>query len=252
MAEWSHDKTVERVEELADLLGIRNLLFRKVSEISGGEAQRVGLARALAKQPSLLLLDEPLSALDPQLRERLQAEIRRIQKKVKITTIYVTHSQDEAFALSDRVAIINDGRIEQVGTPEELYDRPANEFVAQFLGSGNVLSGTVKQSDSGELYTEIMGVQLPVGSNCKIEDIVKFSIKPEDIQISIESENTIATGIVTTILPQVGSFKVIIDFQDTSIIALTFDEKLVSILRQNENRHVSISFKPELAVILMN
>ncbi|MGY5880184.1 MAG: ABC transporter ATP-binding protein [Candidatus Thorarchaeota archaeon] len=250
MAEWSHEKTVERVEELADLLGIRNLLFRKVSEISGGEAQRVGLARALAKQPSLLLLDEPLSALDPQLRERLQTEMRRIQKKVKVTTIYVTHSQDEAFAISDRVAIINDGRIEQVGTPEELYDRPANKFVAQFLGSGNVLSGTVKQGDGGELFTDIMGVQLPVGSNCKIGDIVKFSIKPEDIQVSIGSENTTITGIVTTILPQVGSFKVIIDFQDTIIIALTFDEELVSKLRQNENKHVSISFKPELAVIL--
>ena len=250
MAEWTRERTVARVEELADLLGIRNLLFRKVSEISGGEAQRVGLARALAKEPSLLLLDEPLSALDPQLRERLQSEIRRIQKKVKVTTIYVTHSQDEAFAISDRVAIINEGRIEQVGTPEELYDKPANEFVAHFLGSGNVLQGTVKQAEGGKLCVDVIGVQLPVEGKCEIGDVVKFGIKPEDITVSIEEDISIATGTVISILPQVGSFKIAIDFQNTPIIALTYDEELVSKLRQNGNRSVSLSFKSESAIIL--
>jgi len=252
MAEWPHEKTVERVEELADLLGIRNLLFRKISEISGGEAQRVGLARSLAKEPSLLLLDEPLSALDPRLRERLQTEIRRIQKKVKVTTIYVTHSQDEAFAISDRVAIINDGKIEQVGTPEELYDRPANEFVARFLGNGNVLQGTISQAHGGELCVDVMGTQLPVEGKCKIGDSVKFSIKPEDITLSIESDNSVATGIVTSILPQVGSFKINIDFQDTPIIVLTYDEDLVSKLREDGNKRVSFSFRPNLVVNLID
>ncbi|MGY5857835.1 MAG: ABC transporter ATP-binding protein [Candidatus Thorarchaeota archaeon] len=252
MAEWTRERTVARVEELADLLGIRNLLFRKVSEISGGEAQRVGLARALAKEPSLLLLDEPLSALDPQLRERLQTEIRIIQKKVKVTTIYVTHSQDEAFAISDRVAIINEGRIEQVGTPEELYDKPANEFVARFLGSGNVLQGIVKQVDDGKLCVDVMGVQLPVRGDCSVGDVVKFSIKPEDIEVSLRTDESTATGFVTSILPQVGSFKITIDFHDTPIIALTYNEELVSKLRQNGDRQVSFTFKPELAVILGN
>ncbi|TFG31761.1 ABC transporter ATP-binding protein [Candidatus Thorarchaeota archaeon] len=250
MAEWSHEKTVERVEELADLLGIRDLLFRKISEISGGEAQRVGLARALAKQPALLLLDEPLSALDPQLRERLQTEIRRIQKKVKVTTIYVTHSQDEAFAISDRVAIINDGRIEQIGTPEELYDRPSNEFVARFLGSGNVLQGTVKQTEGGELCVDVLGVRLPLKGECKVGEEVKFSIKPEDIKIVIEKHITSATGTVTSILPQVGSFKITVDFQDRPIIVLTYDEELVSRLRENGDKQVSFFFEPDLAVIL--
>lgn len=250
MAEWTYERTVARVEELADLLGIRNLLFRKVSEISGGEAQRVGLARALAKEPSLLLLDEPLSALDPQLRERLQTEIRIIQKKVKVTTIYVTHSQDEAFAISDRVAIINDGRIEQVGTPEELYDKPANEFVARFLGSGNVLQGTVKQANGGDLCVDVMGIKLPVKGGSKVGDVVKFSVKPEDIEIALASDESAAIGFVTSILPQVGSFKITIDFQGTPIIALTYDENLVSKLRLNGERKVSFRFKPELAVIL--
>jgi ABC-type Fe3+/spermidine/putrescine transport system ATPase subunit len=250
MAEWTRERTVTRVEELADLLGIRNLLFRRISEISGGEAQRVGLARALAKQPSLLLLDEPLSALDPQLRERLQTEIRIIQKKVKVTTIYVTHSQDEAFAISDRVAIINEGRIEQIGTPEELYDRPANEFVAHFLGSGNVLRGTVKQVDEKELCVDVMGVQLPVSDEYNVGDVVKFSVKPEDIEVSMHIDETSASGVVTSILPQVGSFKISIDFQGTSIIALIYDETLVKKLRMNGDRKVSFAFKPELAVIL--
>jgi ABC-type Fe3+/spermidine/putrescine transport system ATPase subunit len=250
MAEWTHERTVTRVEELADLLGIRNLLFRKVSEISGGEAQRVGLARALAKEPSLLLLDEPLSALDPQLRNRLQTEIRIIQKKVKVTTIYVTHSQDEAFAISDRVAIINDGKIEQVGTPEELYDNPGNEFVARFLGSGNVMVGTVKQADGGRFFVDVMGVQLPVKGECKVGDIVKYSIKPEDIEVSLDTDESTAIGLVTSILPQVGSFKINIDFQGTPIIVLTYDEDLVSKIRLNDDRKVSISFKPELGVIL--
>ncbi|MBE0525851.1 ABC transporter ATP-binding protein [Candidatus Thorarchaeota archaeon] len=250
MAEWPHEKTVERVEELADLLGIRSLLMRKISEISGGEAQRVGLARALAKEPSLLLLDEPLSALDPQLRERLQTEIRIIQKKVKVTTIYVTHSQDEAFAISDRVAIINDGIVEQVGTPEELYDRPANEFIARFLGSGNVLQGTVRQVTAGELCVDVMGIQLPVRGDCCVGDVVKFSIKPEDIEVSLGTDKSVAMGFVTSILPQVGSFKITIDFQGTPIIALTYDEELVTKLRLNGDRQVSFTFKPKLAVIL--
>ncbi|MHA1864777.1 MAG: ABC transporter ATP-binding protein, partial [Candidatus Thorarchaeota archaeon] len=216
----------------------------------GGEAQRVSLARALAKEPSLLLLDEPLSALDPQLRERLQTEIRSIQKKVKITTLYVTHSQDEAFAISDRVAIIDDGKIVQVGTPEELYDNPATEFVASFLGSGNVLQGTVVERNGGNLCVDVMGVQLPVKGDCQIDDVVKFSIKPEDISISTNVDNSSATGTVISILPQVGSYKITIDFQGVQIIALTYDENLVSRLRQNGDRRVSISFKPDLAVIL--
>ncbi|MCK5389482.1 MAG: hypothetical protein KAJ36_03275, partial [Candidatus Thorarchaeota archaeon] len=152
--------------------------------------------------------------------------------------------------ISDRVAIINDGRIVQVGTPEELYDKPANEFVARFLGSGNVLQGTVEQVNSGELCIDVMGVQLPVIGNRNVGDTVKFSIKPEDIKLSPEIKEGAATGIVTSILPQVGSFKISINFQDTPIIALTYDEALVSKLRQNEDRRVSFTFKPELAVIL--
>jgi len=250
MAEWSHDKTVARVEELADLLDIRPLLMRRINEISGGEAQRVALARALAKEPGLLLLDEPLSALDPQLRERLQTEIRRIQKKLGITTIYVTHSQDEAFAISDRVAIIQDGKVVQVGTPEEIYDCPANEFVARFLGSGNILEGVVREGANGNTFIDIMGIEIPNKTNLKVGDTLKLSIKPEDISISNKHAQHPARGGVISIIPQVGSFKITIDFEGIQIIALTYDETLVAKLRENGERVVSFSFNPDSIVIL--
>ena len=250
MAEWPHEKTVARVEELAKLLDIQQLLMRKTSEISGGEAQRVALARALAKEPGLLLLDEPLSALDPQLRERLQAEIRRIQKKLGITTIYVTHSQDEAFAISDRVAIIQDGKVVQIGTPEEIYDCPANEFVAQFLGSGNVLEGIVAEGDDGKTFIDIQGIKIPNETTMDAGNKIKLSIKPEDISISFKPSENAARGNVISIIPQAGSFKIIIDFEGKQIIALTYDETLVSKLRENEERMMFFSFISDRIVFL--
>ena len=249
MAEWSHERTVQRVEELADLLGIRDLLFRKINEISGGEAQRVGLARALAKEPLLLLLDEPLSALDPQLRERLQSEIHRIQKKVKVTTIYVTHSQDEAFAISDRVAILNDGVIEQVGTPEELYNNPSNEFVARFLGSGNIFQGNIIENKDGQLLVQVSESRFLFPGEGKIGEKITFSLKPEDVFISTEEKEDWVKGEVVSITPQVGSFKVNISFGDIQIVALTTDEQLVKRLRGKVNNGVCFAFDSESVFI---
>lgn len=249
MAEWPHEKIVKRVEDLTDLLGIRDLLFRKTSEISGGEAQRVGLARALAKEPALLLLDEPLSALDPQLRERLQTEIRRIQKKVKITTIYVTHSQDEAFTISDRVAIINDGRIEQVGTPEDLYNNPANEFVARFLGSGNIFRGDIIENHNGQLLVQVCNSRFLFPGHGKVGEYITFSVKPEDVLISIENRENWVKGEILSITPQIGLFKVIISFEDIQIISLTTDEKLIKGLRDTMNSEVYFTFDPESVFI---
>ncbi|MFW9794672.1 MAG: ABC transporter ATP-binding protein [Candidatus Thorarchaeota archaeon] len=249
MAGWSREKTIERVEELADLLGIRRLLLRKITEISGGEAQRVALARALAKQPQLLLLDEPLSALDPELREKLQTEIRRIQRKLKITTIYVTHSQDEAFAISDRVAILDDGIVSQVGTPEELYDSPANEFVARFLGSGNIFSGQIIDVDKGNLKVKVNGNQFEFPGEGETESQIIFSVKPEDVIIS-DTPGSGTEADLAAITPQVGSFKVTLDFNGIQIVALTYDEDLVKRLRSSSEKSVSFSFKPDSIIIL--
>ncbi|MFX1484383.1 MAG: ABC transporter ATP-binding protein [Promethearchaeota archaeon] len=249
MAGWSRERTVERVEGLADLLGIRHLLLRKISEISGGEAQRVALARALAKEPELLLLDEPLSALDPQLREKLQTEIRHIQRKLGITTIYVTHSQDEAFAISDRVAILEDGIVSQVGTPEELYDSPSNEFVAKFLGSGNVFSGEIVETKNGNLVVQVNGSEFEFPGEGESGNQIRFSVKPEDVIIS-EATVTKANSEIVSITPQVGSFKLTLDFGGVQIIALTYDETLVKRLRAADEKYVSLSFKPESIIIL--
>ena len=250
MAGWSRKRTIERVEELADLLGIRQLLLRNTSDISGGESQRVALARALAKEPKLLLLDEPLSALDPQLRDKLQTEIRSIQRKLKITTIYVTHSQDEAFAISDRVAILDDGIVSQVGTPEELYDSPANEFVARFLGSGNIFSGEITEVSDGYLTVSVTDRQFVIPGVGELHSEVIFSVKPEDVMISDAPQDNWIHAELVSIIPQVGSFKVIIDFSGFLIIALTYDEELVRRLGANNKRSISFSFKPESIIIL--
>ncbi|MHA1963820.1 MAG: ABC transporter ATP-binding protein [Candidatus Thorarchaeota archaeon] len=250
MAGWARENTIDRVEELADLLGIRQLLLRKISEVSGGEAQRVALARALATNPKLLLLDEPLSALDPQLRERLQTEIRRIQRKLNITTIYVTHSQDEAFAISDKVAILDDGLVVQVGTPEELYDSPASEFVARFLGSGNVFSGRIVKVSGGNVSVSVNDNLFVIPGTGDTDTELTFSVKPEDVIISDTTSEGGVIAKVGSITPQVGSFKVILDFNDIPIIALTYDEELVKRLRSNGDKSVTFSFRDESIIIL--
>jgi thiamine transport system ATP-binding protein len=133
-----------RVEELLDLVDLSGFEDRDPDELSGGQQQRVALARALAPGPEVLLLDEPMSALDARLRQTLRTQVKRIQSELGITTVYVTHDQEEALAVSDRVAVMNDGRVEQVGRPEDVYRRPNTRFVAEFLGENNVFAGTVR------------------------------------------------------------------------------------------------------------
>ena len=137
---------VQRVMELVDIAGLSG---RRPSQISGGQKQRVALARALVNEPEILLLDEPLGALDLKLRKQLQIELRQLQRRVGITFVYVTHDQEEAMAMSDRIAVMNHGRIEQIGPPDQVYDRPGTRFTAEFLGSCNILEATV-QSRQGE------------------------------------------------------------------------------------------------------
>ncbi|TFG34850.1 ABC transporter ATP-binding protein [Candidatus Thorarchaeota archaeon] len=250
MAEWSQERTVARVEELAELLGIRHLLFRKISEISGGEAQRVGLARALAKEPRLLLLDEPLSALDPQLRERLQLEIRRVQQKLGITTIYVTHSQDEAFAISDRVAVIDDGRIIQVGTPEDLYNAPVNEFVARFLGSGNVFCGVIREANNSNLIVEVNKLKFFIKGVGTVGEELKFTVKPEDIILNQQDDENSIKGEILSITPLVGLFKIAIALNGETVYAITQDENIIKQLRGSKEKLISFFFSPSAAVII--
>jgi ABC-type Fe3+/spermidine/putrescine transport system ATPase subunit len=169
-----------QAREMLDLVGLSEEANRPVDQLSGGERQRVALARALAVEPKLLLLDEPLSALDVKVRERLRREIKAIQKKVGITAVIVTHDQEEAMELGDRIAVMNDGRIEQIASPREVYQEPATEFVARFVGDVNVLPG---QMYHGYAYSGSLAIRMTGGSPPREESWVKVILRPEDISV---------------------------------------------------------------------
>ncbi len=143
---WERGRSRARGRELLELVHLAGYERRRVNTLSGGERQRVALARALAPRPRLLLLDEPLSALDAKLRRSLRQEIQAVQRELAVTTVYVTHDQEEALAISDRIAVMRAGRIEQIGSPEEVYRRPASLFVAGFIGQANLIPGTVREA----------------------------------------------------------------------------------------------------------
>ncbi len=154
MKKLSSPEITRRVATVLELVEISELAIRKPAQLSGGQKQRVALARAIVNEPEVLLLDEPLAALDLKLRRQLQTELRALQRRLGITFVFVTHDQDEALAMSDRIAVLNAGRIEQLGAAADLYEQPRTRFVAQFLGSCNLLQGTVRAQDGGTLRVE--------------------------------------------------------------------------------------------------
>ena len=173
----------QRLTAMAELLGIAPLLHRRPDTLSGGEQQRAALARAMVVEPRLLLLDEPLSALDPVTRGKLQRELARLHQELGITKIQVTHDFEEAVALGDRIAVMNEGRIVQVGSPGEIFRRPESEFVARFVGSGNILRGVVKIRDGSQVLC-LDGVEIAVVTD--VTGAVHASIRSEDIVLSKE------------------------------------------------------------------
>jgi len=175
-----------RVTEMLSLVELPGYEARKPTQISGGQAQRVALARALINSPAVLLLDEPLGALDLKLRKQMQVELKRIQKEVGITFIYVTHDQEEAMTMSDRIAVMNRGHYEQLGDPESLYERPSTRFVAGFLGISNLLAATIVGSDGGYTrakLTDDTAVRLPSGL-VDGRSTVNIGVRPEKIRLS--------------------------------------------------------------------
>jgi len=183
----------EKVIELLNLVKLSGMERRKIHQLSGGQQQRVAFARALAMNPSVFLLDEPFAALDKNLREEMQVELRRLQKRIRITTIFVTHNQREAMSMSDRIVVMNQGRIDQVGTPREIYLYPATPFVANFIGTTNLIPATVQRVDHEAVYLmtpdgpiSLTGMDLEVteGKECLI------SIRPESVRLSVETDKT--------------------------------------------------------------
>ena len=188
MRKWTHKKIKERVEEMLELTGLRGLSNRPAPMLSGGQMQRVSLARSLAYNPDILLLDEPLSNLDSKLREHLRFELREIQLRVGITAIYVTHDQSEAVALADEIILMKEGRIEQQGSAEDIYNKPKNSYVADFIGSANLVPAVITGEDEN-CYILETPEKMQVKAQ-KIDSIyhkgqnVKLVMRPENIYLS--------------------------------------------------------------------
>ena len=180
----AEEKIRARVGELLKLIQLEPLAQRFPSQLSGGQRQRVALARALAVEPKVLLLDEPFGALDAKVRKELRRWLRKLHDEIHITTLFVTHDQEEALEVADRVAILRDGRIEQIGTPEEIYDHPASPFVYDFLGNVNLFSGRVREGSVVIGETEFA---VPETAGETDTDAVAF-VRPHDIRITREAE----------------------------------------------------------------
>ena len=183
----SKEEISRKVGAMIELVGLTGMESRFPTQISGGQQQRVALARALIMEPAVMLFDEPLSNLDAKLRVNMRTEIRKIQRKLGVTSIYVTHDQAEAMALSDRIIIMNKGKIEQVGTPQEVYLRPASVFVADFIGRANFIKGEVKGRDEHGLAVELYGTVLHIKNYADkqftVGDTVTAVVRPESVTV---------------------------------------------------------------------
>lgn len=185
-----------KVTEMLDLVGLAGYEKRDVTSLSGGQQQRVAIARALVNEPKVLLLDEPLGALDAKLRKGMQTELKRIQKEVGITFIFVTHDQEEALSMSDTVVVMNEGIIQQVGSPEDIYNEPENRFVADFIGESNIIPAVMKK----DLLVNFDGFDFEcVDKGFKDNEEVEVVIRPEDIEI-VKAKKAKLTGTVKSVV----------------------------------------------------
>ena len=180
------DEIKKRVKKMIELVHLEGYEKRKPKELSGGEQQRVSIVRGLINNPKVLLLDEPLSALDLKLRKKMQVELKHLQKKLGITFIYVTHDQDEALTMSDRIVVLNKGKIEQIGTPVEIYDYPNSLFVANFIGETNVFKGQVTEKETGKIkiLTKDGFEVVTIYDEFEVDQNINLIIRPEDIRLA--------------------------------------------------------------------
>ena len=185
-----------RVGEVLESMGLTHLADRAPAQMSGGQQQRVALARAMVMRPTVLLFDEPLSNLDAKLRVQMRTEIRRLQREMGITALYVTHDQDEAMALSDRIVVMNAGRIEQRGRPDEIYRHPATVFVADFIGQANFLTATVNRHGEGEATVSVLGTQRTLPAAPAARDAAEHVVlvRPESVQVTPAEQSEGITG----------------------------------------------------------
>ena len=208
-----------RVMEMLEIVNLRGFEKRRTSQLSGGQQQRVAIARALVNQPKVLLLDEPLGALDLKLRKDMQNELKRIQKAMEITFVYVTHDQEEALAMSDTVVVMDAGRIQQIGSPEDIYNEPRNAFVADFIGESNIIDGIMRADRVVEIFNRRF--QCLDGGFGK-DEAVDVVIRPEDVDIVPEDQGQLR-GTVTSVTFKGMQYDIIVDFYGFKWLIQTTD-----------------------------
>ena len=209
----------ERVMEMLETVSLKGFEHRRPDALSGGQQQRVAIARALVNRPKVLLLDEPLAALDLKLRKDMQIELKRIQQQVGITFIYVTHDQEEALTMSDTIVVMDKGSIQQIGTPEDIYNEPKNAFVADFIGESNIIDGIMPEDNVVQMY----GRRFPcLDGGFAPNEAVDVVIRPEDIDI-VPVEQGQLTGTVTSVTFKGMQYDIIVDFKGFKWLIQTTD-----------------------------
>lgn len=197
-ARVSEPEIRERVAQALSLVRLDDFAGRAIRQLSGGQQQRVAIARAIVNRPKVLLLDEPLSSLDYRLRKAMQSELKQLQKTLDMTFVFVTHDQEEALSMSDRIVIFNHGEIEQIGTPREVYETPKNLHVASFIGEANIIPVTVERIDNEQLFVRIESVEIACRhtGSFALNDALHLVIRPEDIQVWDSSEISDTSGML--------------------------------------------------------
>lgn len=233
----------ETVTEMLALVNLKGFERRNISSLSGGQQQRVAIARALAVKPKILLLDEPLGALDLKLRKDMQVELKNIQQRLGITFIYVTHDQEEALSMSDTIVVMNGGKIQQIGTPLDIYNEPKNAFVADFIGESNIIEGVMR----ADFWVEMAGNKFKcLDKGFGIDEEVDVVVRPEDVDI-VKAEDGMISGKVTSItfkgvhyeiIVEIKGFKWMIqstDYQEVgSTIGLVIEPDAIHIMKKSE------------------
>ena len=196
LKKMDEDTIRRKVRNMLEVVGLKGFERRSISQMSGGQQQRVAIARSLVNEPEILLLDEPLGALDLKLRKEMQLELKRLQREMNITFIYVTHDQEEALTMSDTVVVMNGGKVQQIGTPEDIYNEPKNAFVADFIGDSNIVDGVMHR----DFLVSFSGVDFPcVDRGFAREQSVKVVVRPEDIEVVSPVEGQLV-GVVNDVI----------------------------------------------------
>jgi spermidine/putrescine transport system ATP-binding protein len=234
VAKLPKDEIAERVNQMLEIVSLKGYGHRSITSLSGGQQQRVAIARALVNRPKVLLLDEPLGALDLRLRKDMQNELKRIQQAMGITFVYVTHDQEEALSMSDTVVVMDKGRIQQIGRPEDIYNEPKNAFVADFIGESNILDGVMLEDYKVKFFGRIFQC---VDAGFAPNESVDVVIRPEDIDIVAPEEGHLV-GTVTSVTFKGLNYDIIVEFKGFKWLIQTTDF-------QPEGSTVGIRLNPE-------